>query len=121
MRKKAHRPVHYVTTSYRDGAVVACFPDRRPSKRKLKQDGLRIDDDLVFRERTYGSAEFARWDVEFRVRVSDLLANRMNMRRTVRELVLPRLVALQTTLGDLAKRLECIEVALGEGHASGRD
>ncbi|RIK76946.1 MAG: hypothetical protein DCC67_13270 [Planctomycetota bacterium] len=111
-RKVRRRPVHYVTTNYHDGAVVACHPDRKPSDRKLKEDGLRIDDDLVFREFTYGSGEFAQWEVDFRIRVSDLLANRMNMRRTVRELVLPELANIQAALADLGDRLARIESAL---------
>ena len=111
-RKPRRRPVHYVTTNYRDGAVVACHPDRKPSDRKLKEDGLRVDADKVFREFTYGSGEFAQWEIDFRVRVSDLLANRMNMRRTVRELVLPELVSIQAALSDLGNRLSRIEIAL---------
>jgi hypothetical protein len=51
--------------------------------------------------------------MDFRVRVSNLLANRMNMRRTVRELVLPELANIQATLADLADRLGRIEAAIG--------
>jgi hypothetical protein len=111
-RKVQRRPVHYVTANYRDGAVVTCHPDRKPSDRKLKQDGLRVDEDLVFKEFPYGSGEFGQWERDFRIRVSDLLANRMNMRRTVRELVLPELASLQATIADLGERLGRIEAAL---------
>ena len=111
-RKPRRRPVHYVTTNYPDGAVVACHPDRKPSDRKLKQDGLKIDEDRVFWECTYGSGDFAKWEIDFRIRVSDLLANRMNMRRTVRELVLPELSALKASLVEVDERLERIEAVL---------
>jgi len=46
-RRAPRRPVHYVTFAYRDGAVVSCAPIRRPSRRKIKENGLRIDYDLV--------------------------------------------------------------------------
>ena len=78
-RRKPRWPVHYVATAYRDGAVVACYPDRKPSDRKLKEDGLRIDEDLVFWE-IFMEAANSHAGTDFRVRVSDLLANRMSMR-----------------------------------------
>lgn len=111
-RKLRRRPVHYVTFAYRDGAVVSCRPDRKPSARRVKADSLRIDDDLVFQEYLYGCDEFRQWELDLRVRTSDLLANRINMRRTVRELVLPELAAIQTMLTDLATRLERFENAM---------
>jgi hypothetical protein len=106
------RPVYYVATSYRDGAAVACHPQRKPSDRKLKQDGDRVDPDLVFREYHYGSDEFSRWELDFRVRCSDLLANRLNMRRAAREIVLPKLDELDSKLQALHKQLQRIESLL---------
>jgi hypothetical protein len=111
-RKVRRRPVHYLNFAYRDGAVVSSTPIRKPSKRKMKEDGLRVDDDLVCQEYLYGCDQFMDWEMDFRVRVSNLLANRMNMRRTVRELVMPELASIQATLADVVGRLSQIEAAL---------
>jgi hypothetical protein len=111
-RRKPRRPVHYVVFAYRDGAVVGCHPERKPSARKLKEDGLKIDDDLVFWEISYGAGDFAAWELDQRVRTADLLSNRMNMRRTVRELIMPQLTSIEATLADVAKRLARVEAAL---------
>ncbi len=80
----------------------------------LKEDGRSVDDDFVCFEIQYGCGEFGAWDIEHRVRTADLLANRMNMRRTVRELVLPVLADLKTTLAGITQRLDRMERALGE-------
>ncbi len=112
-RKPRRRPVHYAALAYRDGAVFACYPTRKPSERRLKEDGKTVDVDLVCSETQYGCNEFGGWELEQRVRTSDLLTNRMNMRRTVRDLVLPKLADLKATLTDITKRLDRIERALG--------
>ena len=113
-RRKPRRPVHYVVTAYRDGAVVGCHPERKPSARKLKEDQLKIDDELVFWELSYGADEFAAWELDQRVRTADLLSNRMNMRRTVREVLMPQLASIQATLVDVAKRIARIKAALAD-------
>lgn len=114
-RKPRRRPVHYCATGYRDGAVVACFPERKPSDRRIKEYGLRIDDDLVSREIFYGCDNFAEWELDFRVRVSDLLANRLNMRRTTRDLILPELASIHAALAKIVDRLDRLEATLSEG------
>jgi hypothetical protein len=44
--------------------------------------------------------------------LSDLLANRINTRRAVRELVLPVLANIEASLSSLHERMERIEQAL---------
>lgn len=115
-RKPQRRPVHYVTFSYRDGAVVSCHPTRKPTKKRLKSTGERIDEDLVCQEFLYGCDNFTEWPTENRVRTADLLANRLNMRRSLRELVLPELAALKASLVELDERLDRIETVLADLH-----
>ena len=38
------------TYGFHDGAVIGDAPDRKPTEKKIKQDGLHIDEDWVFRE-----------------------------------------------------------------------
>jgi len=118
-RKPRRRPVHYTTFALRDGAVTSCFPTRKPSAKRLKEDGIRIDSDLVCKEYLYGASEPQTWEIEQRVRTADLLANRMNMRRTVRELVSPELAEIRKALSAIQGRLARIEqmVAGGNGPA----
>jgi hypothetical protein len=75
-------------------------------------EGTRIDDDLVCQELHYGSHDFKQWEVEQRVRFSDILANRLNMRRAIRELVLPELATMQQSLAELSARFDRVEAAL---------
>lgn len=117
-RKPRKLPVHYIAMTFRDGAAVGCMPTRKPSEKKIKTDGLRIDPDLVCQEMHYAPGQYASWEQDFRVRCADLLTNRLNMRRTTRELVLPVLAEIQTTLIALNKRLEQIERALAMSSSS---
>jgi hypothetical protein len=110
-RKKKRRPVHYITFGFPDGAAVACSPARKPSGRKIKDEGISIDVDCVIRDYRYSSKSFECADVSQRVRMSDLLSNRLNMRRTVRELVLPCLANIVATLRSIEERLERIEAS----------
>lgn len=111
-RKPRKLPVYYVTMGYRDGAVVGCYPDRKPPDRILKRDNERVDPDLVFSEGHYKADGFAGCDLEHRIRRSDILSNRMNMRRTVRDLVLPKLAEMEITLASLKEQLDRIERAI---------
>jgi hypothetical protein len=117
-RKPRRRPVHYITFAFRDGAVVGCLPTRKPSAKRLKEDGIRVDPDLVCREYLYGASNLQTWELEQRVRTGDLLTNRMNMRRTVRELVLPGLAEIREALLAIHGRLERIEQMVADGNGS---
>jgi hypothetical protein len=112
-RPKRRKPVHYVTFAYADGATVACLPARKPTKLKIADEGIHIDSDYVMREYRYSSSgTFEGASNEQRVRMADLLSNRLNMRRTIRELVLPCLANLQAMLRTLDERLQRIEEAV---------
>jgi hypothetical protein len=111
-RKTRKRAIHYVTFIFADGAAVACTPTRRPSKKRIRDEGIHIDADHVVREYKYSSKEFDLASDRQRIRMADLLSNRLNGRRTIRELVLPVLANIETALGSLSERLERIERTL---------
>lgn len=109
-RKKSHRrKVYSVTFGFSDGAVTACAPERKPSPKRMKEDGIHICPDGVFREYKYSPTDWHSWEDEQRVRAVMVLANRLNTRRAIRELVLPELTAIQTAIADVRERLERIE------------
>lgn len=113
-RKPRHRPVHYTTFAFLDGAVTSCTPGRKPLPKRIKEDGLHIDADFVCMEYQSAPGEFGRWPDEQRVRFSDLLANRMNMRRAIRDIVMPVLADIQSSIEKLNKRLSEIERTLNK-------
>lgn len=110
-RKKKRTAVHYVTFGFRDGAATACLPERKPSAKHLKESGERADPDFVFREHLYGPSDLRGWELPQRVRTCDILANRLNVRRAIRELVLPELQAIRSLLVELNERVGRIESA----------
>jgi len=102
------------TFGFHDGSVIACGPDRKPSPRKIKEDNLHIDEDGVFQEYFYSPTYWHSWEPEKRSEVVAILANRLNTRRSLRELVLPELAELKAVLCDIQKRLTNIEKQPGE-------
>lgn len=108
------RPVHYITFTFADGAAVTCAPARKPTKKSIKDDGIQIDADHVFQEHHFSAKEFDDSSDSVRIRMCDLLTNRLNMRRTVRELVLPSLANIETALRSLNERLNRIEQVLAQ-------
>lgn len=113
-RKPRHRPVHYTTFAFPDGAVTSCTPGRKPLPKRIKQDGLHIDADFVCKEYLSVPGEFCGWSDEQRVRFSDLMANRMNTRRAIRDIVMPVLADIQLSLEKLNNRLNDIERSLNK-------
>lgn len=111
-RKPRHRPMHYTAFAYADGAVTSCTPRRKPLPKEIKQDGLHIDADFVCKEFQSTPGEFGTWPDGQRARFSDLLANRINMRRAIRDIVIPVLADIQTSIEKLNKRLDEIELTL---------
>lgn len=111
-RKPRRRPIHYTTFAYADGAVTSCTPERKPLPKRIKQDGLHIDDDFVCKEYLSAPDDFGRAPDELRVRFSDILANRMNMRRAIRDIVIPVLSDIQSSIEKLNQRLDNVERSL---------
>jgi hypothetical protein len=106
--------VYSWTYGFHDGAVVGVFPDRKPTEKKLKDDGLKIDEDGVFRESFYDPTYWHKWEPEKRTKLGEVLANRMNTRRALRELVLPELNAMQESIDSLREQLDRVEKLLAK-------
>ena len=111
-RKPRHRMVHSWTYGFHDGAVIGVFPDRKPTEKRMKDDGLRIDEDGVFRESFYDPTYWHTWEPEKRTKLGEVLANRLNTRRALRELVLPELKAMQESIDSLQAQMDRIEKLL---------
>lgn len=105
-RKPKRRMVCSFTYGFHDGSVIACGPETKPSERKIKEEGIYICPDGVMREHYYSPST---WPVgtsdKERRNISLTLANRINTRRAIRELVLPELEAIQKSLEILHQKV----------------
>lgn len=93
-----------------DGTVLAAHPERKPGPRIMKRDRLRIDPDGVVKEfsGTYVKP-FRNTEDNGRFRFLDIMANRLNTRRAIRELVVSKLDDLMKQTSELRSQLERIE------------
>ena len=71
------------------------------------------DPDLVNREFETKLAEYLEYPENTRQRGGPVLANRINTRRAIRELVLPELEGIKAMLANIQKRLDQIEGSSG--------
>ena len=94
MRSPRKRALHYSAISLHDGTILAAYPMRKPAPRIMRRDGMRTDADGV--TRTFPGAGHELSDVrnESRMRFQDIIANRLNTRRALRELVVAPLAEL---------------------------
>jgi len=104
------RPIHYVSFSLPGGACFFASPDRKPYAKKGKNSFLHQDDpDLVGTEFETKLADYHAFPEATVQRGGPVLANRINTRRAIRELVLPELKLIQDSLQLIAARLDSIE------------
>ncbi len=68
-----------------------------------------VDADFVYREYHHGHNDIYEWSEDQRARASSLLADRLNTRRAIRELVLPELEAIKEFLDSLHQRISRVE------------
>jgi hypothetical protein len=99
------RSMYYSASSLHDGTVLAAYPMRRPAPRILKRDGMRIDVDGVTSEWGDSGRDLSNWEVENRFRFQDIIANRLNTRRAIRELVLAPLTEMQCEISALREEV----------------
>lgn len=98
MRRPRRRNTYYTVFSLRDGTVTSALPMRKPAKRIMKRDHLRADPDNVIKEYASSGQELLAVELEQRVRFLDIIATSLNCRRALRQIVLPRLAAIEETL-----------------------
>ncbi len=111
-KKPRRRDVYFNALVFPDGSAFSCGPERKPSAKQMKEDGLFVDEDFVFKEIKYGSTEWHAWPDQHRRELGQIMAIRLNSRRAIRELVLPELMIIQESLSAIAARLDAIEQRL---------
>jgi hypothetical protein len=106
--------MHYYASSLRDGTVMAAFPIRKPSRKVMKRDHLRVDAEGICDESLRSGQELRNANYEDRFRFQDILSISLNTRRAVREIALPELATLQQEVATIRLQLDRIEQLLGE-------
>ncbi len=114
MQRPQRKPMHYWAGSLFDGTVLASFTRRKPSPQAMKREHLKIDEDGICKE----DLEAGKWLCDSmhpnRFRFQDIIANRLNMRRSIRELALPELAAIREEVAAMRSQLDRIERLLGK-------
>lgn len=101
MPKPRRRPMYYSASSLHDGTLIAACPMRRPAPRLLKERGKTIDADGVMEESSRNGKELSDSRNEGRFRFQEVITNRLNTRRAIRELLLKPLADLQSEVAVL--------------------
>jgi hypothetical protein len=109
MRRQRRRLMHYSGFALHDGTVLAMSPIRKPTPHMIKRDRLSIDEDGVCQEYAGAGRELSDVHNETRMRFLDIIATRLNTRRSLRELVLPALLKLQTDIDEMRRQLADIQ------------
>jgi len=112
MRRQRRRPIHYNAISLFDGTVLAAYPVRKPTPKAINRDNIKIDDEGVCQELMEGGRHIVRSSEEGRFRFMDVMANRLNARRAVREIALPEIAAVREEVAALRSQLDRIEKLL---------
>jgi hypothetical protein len=106
--------MHYWASVLYDGTVLAAFPVRKPTPKRIKQDNLRIDEDGVCQGWLSAGKQLADGRDENRFRFQNILATSLNTRRALRELVLPRVSELHAEVVAMRAQIGHIEQLLQE-------
>lgn len=110
MRRQKRRPLYYYAHCLYDGTIVASFPIRKPAPKAIKQDNIKIDEDGVCDRGWYTAGkEYSDVNAENRFRFQDIMTNRLNTRRAVREMIFPYLKKLQKDIDEVNRKLENIQ------------
>ena len=81
--------------------MTSALPMRKPAKRIMKHDHMKLDADNVCKEHVSSGKELLMLPVEKRVRFLDIIATSLNTRRALRQIVLPRLAAIEGQLASI--------------------
>ena len=113
MRRQKRRPMHYIAICLFDGTVTAAYPVRKPTPKRIKQGNLKIDIDGICDNGWYRDGkELSDAHNENRFRFQDIISNRLNTRRAIRELVIPELAKIQEDMKDMRNQLNQIQQLL---------
>jgi hypothetical protein len=78
----------------------------------MKRDGQKLDEDNVCRDWMGSYVVSFRSDDPGRFRFFDIMANRLNMRRAIRELALPQIQTIQAEVKDLREQVRALTAML---------
>lgn len=112
MRRKRRKPIYFEASSLYDGTVLAAYPVRKPTAKMQKQGSFRLDADNIGSEFVGAGGELSRIEHDNRFRFQDIIANRLNVRRALRDLVLPRIESLEERLAGIESGLNRLEQIL---------
>ena len=113
MRRPRRRPMCYSAHCLHDGTVLAAYPVRKPIRRVMKRDRLRLDSDGVCQEWAQAGRELGNANYEGRLRFQDIIAANLNTRRAIRSLVVPALADIQAEVTALRQQVDRLELLLG--------
>jgi hypothetical protein len=113
MQRQKKRQVYYNASMLYDGAIVATFPIRKPLPKKIKEEHIKIDEDGVCDKGWYSDGkQYSDINAANRFRFQDIMVNRLNTRRAIRELIFPCLFKLEKDMDDMRNQLNRIEQLL---------
>ena len=113
MRRQKRRPMHYCDISLFDGTILATYPIRKPTPKKIKQRNIKIDEDGVCDKGYYDSGKsLSDCNNEKRFRFQNIMANRLNTRRAIREIIMPELSKTQKDIDAIHSQLKQIQELL---------
>jgi hypothetical protein len=78
----------------------------------MKRNKLRIAEDGVCRGWMESGKVLSDFKNENRFRFHDIISNRLNTRRTIREMVFPKLIKLQEDIDDIRNQISKIQQLL---------
>ena len=113
-RIRRRKPVYYTASSMNDGTVLAAYPVRKPAARIMKRDGDKLDDDGVCKEFVGSYVRSFDFNDPGRFRFFDIMANRLNTRRAIREVVLPELKVIQAEVAALRDEVRELKTVLSQ-------
>ncbi len=85
-----------------------------PNGPRAEADSHRLDEDNVCQDFMGSYVKSFRFDDPCRLRFFDIMANRLNMRRAVRELALPQMDAVRAEVAELRNQVHELVTLLRE-------
>ena len=114
MRRQRKRPLFYYADCMYDGTVTAAYPIRKPLPKRIKEYKIKIDEDGICDEGNYRPGKcFSDRRIENRFRFQDIISNRLNTRRALREIAMPELSKIRGDINAIQSQLNQIKELLG--------